>query len=89
MFSSQHTIGRFKSNLTETGGNVDKSLDLLIEAAIEMRPGHDNITISVIMFLEQLPQYQNQAAIEIDKAVISMAASIEHLQNRPSRKTKR
>jgi len=59
---------------------------LLIEAAIEMRPGHDNITISVIMFLEQLPQYQNQAAIEIDKAVISMAASIEHLQ---SRKTKR
>jgi bacterioferritin (cytochrome b1) len=64
---------------------------LLIEAAIEMRPGHDNITISVIMFLEQLPQYQNQAAIEIDKAVISMAASIEHLQiqKRPSRKTKR
>ena len=89
MFSSQHTIGRFKSNLTETGGNVDKSLDLLIEAAIEMRPGHDNITISVIMFLEQLPQYQNQAAIEIDKAVISMAASIEKLQKRPSRKTKR
>ena len=86
MFSSQHTIGRFKSNLTETGGNVDKSLDLLIEAAIEMRPGHDNITISVIMFLEQLPQYQNQAAIEIDKAVIS---KIEQLQKRPSRKTKR
>jgi serine/threonine protein phosphatase PrpC len=89
VFSSQHTIGRFKSNLTETGGNVDKSLDLLIEAAIEMRPGHDNITISVIMFLEQLPQYQNQAAIEIDKAVISMAASIQNLQKRPSRKTKR
>ena len=60
VFSSQHTIGRFKSNLTETGGNVDRSLDLLIEAAIEMRPGHDNITISVIMFLEHLQKHEKR-----------------------------
>ena len=51
IFSSQRTIGRFKSHLTETGGDVPKSLKLLVADAIEMRPGHDNITATCISFL--------------------------------------
>lgn len=54
IFSSQRTIGRFKAHLTDTAGDVPKSLKLLIKDAMEMRPGHDNITATCIIFTDHL-----------------------------------
>lgn len=62
VFSSQRTIGRFKIFLNETGGNVDKSLKMLVDAAVEMRPGHDNITVTVVMFTDVLSDIQQKSS---------------------------
>ena len=49
-FTSQRVVGRFKSHLQDTNGDLQMSLRMLVRDAIEMRPGHDNITATAILF---------------------------------------
>ena len=50
IFTSQQTIGRFKAHLEETGGNVPKSLSMLVQDAVDQRPGHDNVRSTFFFF---------------------------------------
>ena len=49
-FTSQRVVGRFKAHLQETTGDLQESLRLLVQDAAEMRPGHDNIMATAILF---------------------------------------
>ena len=49
-FTSQRVVGRFKAHLKETEGDVPLAVRMLVQDAKEMRPGHDNITATAIVF---------------------------------------
>ena len=35
---------------------------MLVDAAVEMRPGHDNITVTVVMFTDVLSDIQQKSS---------------------------